>query len=100
MVFSGSEAKSLGPLIRKEPLLRVPFDRNTSLSLQTLGGEADALPPCTDGFHDCWSEQRERHHMAHIAVADTFVGCDLLGGHRSSRRQFIEPLIPAGHCSK
>jgi len=70
-VLSGQEAKRPGPLIRKEPLLRVPFDRNTGLSLQTLGGEAYALPPCTDGFHDCWSEQRERHQMAHIAVACT-----------------------------
>src|SRR5690348_6243715 len=89
-----------GSLILKKPLLGVPFDRNTSLSLQTLGGEADALPPCTDAFHDCWSEQRERHQMAHIAVADTFSGCDLPGRDRSSRRQFAEPLVPACQCSK
>ena len=95
-----SEAKRPGPLIRKEPLLGVPFDRNTGLSLQTLGGEADALPPCTDAFHDCGSEQGERHQMAHIAFADTFSGCDLLGRHRSSRRQFAEPLVPPGQCSK
>ena len=38
--------------------------------------------------------------MAHIAVADTFSGCYLLGRHRSSRRQFAELLVPAGHCSK
>ena len=36
-VLGGSEAKRPGPLIRKEALLRVPFDRNTGLSLQTLG---------------------------------------------------------------
>src|SRR5689334_5548909 len=98
--FLWSEAKRRGSLIRKKPLLGVPFDRNTSLRLQTLGGEADALPPCTDAFHDCWSEQRERHQMAHIAVADTFSGCDLPGRDRSSRRQFAEPLVPAGHCSR
>ena len=40
------------------------------------------MPPCTDAFHDCWSEQRERHQMAHIAVTDMFSGCDLLGRHR------------------
>jgi hypothetical protein len=50
----GNEEARLSNL--QKPLLGVPFDRNTSLSLQTLGGEADALPPCTDAFHDCWSE--------------------------------------------
>ena len=60
MVLKWSEAIRSGSLICKESLLGVPFDRNTGLSLQTLGGEADALPPCTDGFHNCWSEQCER----------------------------------------
>ena len=66
-------------LIRQQPLLCIPFDRNAGLSLQALGREADALPPGADGFNDCWSEQGERYHMAHIAVAHTFSGCDLLG---------------------
>jgi hypothetical protein len=32
-----SEAKKPGSLVCKKPLLRVPFDRKTGLSLQALG---------------------------------------------------------------
>ncbi len=56
-----SEAKRPGPLIRKKPLLRVPFDRNTGLSLQTLGGEADALPPCVWRIADFPHKSAIRH---------------------------------------
>ena len=44
-------------LIRQQPLLCIPLDRNPGQNLEALGREADALPPCADGFNDYWSEQ-------------------------------------------
>jgi len=41
-------------LIRKELLLRIPFDRETSVVLQALGRKRDGLPPYANRFNYRW----------------------------------------------
>ena len=66
-------------LVRKEPLLRIPFDRETSVILQALGRKAHGLSPATDRFNYRRRQESERDHVAYIAVAQTFSLRDLLG---------------------
>jgi hypothetical protein len=66
-------------LIRKEPLLRIPIDRKTSVIFQTLGRKADGLSPHADRFNYRRRQESERDHMAYIAVAQTFSVRDLFG---------------------
>ena len=66
-------------LFRKELLLRIPFEWETSVILQALGRKCDGLSPYADRFNYRRRQESERDHMAYIAVAQTFPVRDLFG---------------------
>ena len=66
-------------LVRKKPLLRIPFDWETGVVLQTLGRQADGLSPHADRFNYRRRQESERDHMAYVAITQTFSVRDLFG---------------------
>lgn len=63
------DSETTNYLVRKEPVLRVPFDRKTRVILQALGRKAHGLSPGADRFNYRRRQESERDHMAYIAVA-------------------------------
>ena len=55
--------------IRKETLLRVPIDRETSKVLQAFGRKGNGLLSRTNCFHNLRSKQTQRGGVSHITMA-------------------------------
>jgi len=60
-------------------LLRIPFDRESSVILQALGRKSDRLSPHANRFNYRRRQESEWNHMAYIAIAETLSVRDLLG---------------------